>query len=103
MPLVWVMNSPRNPISPRAGTKNSSRVFPLLRHHVLHFAPPPAQVFDHHADKFLGNIDDHVLDRFAEDVGDPLVDDLGPGDLEFVSFTSHRFDQDGEVQAPPVR
>src|SRR5205823_4430884 len=48
--------------------------------HVLHLALALAEVLDHGAGVLLRYVDDHVLDRLGEDVGDALEDDLGTRD-----------------------
>ena len=67
MPRVAVRISPRKPIIPRLGTRNSRRARPKPGFDILTMRPrrsPRRSVDD--ADELLGHVDDHELHRLAE-------------------------------------
>ena len=64
VPLVSVMNCERNPISPRAGMRNSSRTRPLPLLTILVITPLRSpDLRDDDALMVFGHVDDELFDR----------------------------------------
>src|SRR5262245_26092255 len=72
-----------------------------IRRHAYHFAPTGSEFLGNHAEVVFGTVDDHHLDRLVQLTSDFFGDDLRAGHLQFVAFTAHHFDQDGQLQLSP--
>ena len=67
--------------------------------HLAHLALAHAKLFDDNADELFRAIDDQKFERFLENSRLTLAgQDFRLADLEFVTFTPHHFNNDGELQ-----
>ena len=99
MPRVAVISSERKPMRPRAGASNVTMLrpgSPGRRSTTLTVAR--RERLRHGADVLLGDVDHAALERLALLAVDLAGDDLGAAHLELVSLTTHRFDEDRELQ-----
>ena len=102
-PCVSVRNSPRKPISPRDGIRNSSRTRPRavvdhLGHRALAACPSSSVTTPM---KFLGHVDDHELDRLDASLLVVLaVMTSGLRDLQLEAFAAHHLDRIASCSSP---
>src|ERR1039458_314683 len=66
--------------------------------HLAHLGLARAELFDHHADVLLRDIDGEQFDGLHELAVDGAGDDLRLADGEFETFAAHHFDEDGKLQ-----
>ena len=66
--------------------------------HICDFAPARAQLLHHHTHEFFRYINREMFHRFHQLAVNPLGDDLGFANHQFVTFTPHHLDQDGKLQ-----
>ena len=67
-------------------------------HHLFHLRLADAQLFDHHADVLLGDIDGEHFEGLHRLAVDLAGNNLRAADSELEAFAAHHFDQDGELQ-----
>src|SRR6266446_2800425 len=66
--------------------------------HLGHLTLSSTQSLSHNTDKFIGNINNNLLDWLHLLAVDVTNDDLGFRDLQFVTFASHHFDQNRQLK-----
>ena len=66
--------------------------------HIGDFTFAHAELFHDDADKFFGHIHSKLFDGFHQLAVYALGDDFRLAHHEFVTFTAHHFDQDGELK-----
>mgnify|MGYP000264337193 CR=1 FL=1 len=71
--------------------------------HVDHFGFTGTEFFHDSAHEFRRNVDGQCFQRFAALAVDFFGNDAGFTDLEFVAFTAHFFDEDGDVEFTTAR
>ena len=99
VPRVSVRNSVRKPISPRAGTRNSSRTQPVEWLTICSIRPlRRASSLGDDADVVLGHVDRHPLDRLVDLAVDLAGDDLRLAGGQLEALAAHQLEQDDELQ-----
>ena len=71
--------------------------------HMPQFASALSELLDHGSLVGLRHLDGQLFVRLHDLVAFAMDNDLRLGDLQFVPFPSHLFDQDGEMQFPSSR
>src|ERR1041385_7553171 len=71
---------------------------PVRWDHVFHEPLASAQILDNDPVEFFRHVDDDMLHRLTQDVGDALVDNFRRRNLEFISLAAHRLDEYSQMQ-----
>ena len=99
MPRVSVRNSVRKPISPRAGTRYSSRTQPVEWLTICSMRPlRSGQQLGDDADVLLGDVDRQPLDRLVERAVDLAGQHLRLAGGQLEALAAHQLEQDDELQ-----